>query len=79
MVTMAGDTDAARSDLDPHSRDVELVFNRRDTTTNNVEKNTVTNAELDDDANALSGGLKAWLNVLATFFMFISAWYAPPL
>jgi hypothetical protein len=40
----------------------------------NVGGNAVTDSGPAADPHPPSGGLKAWLYVLATFFMFISAW-----
>ena len=40
----------------------------------NVGGNAVRDARPAADPYPPSGGLKAWLYVLATFFMFISAW-----
>lgn len=70
---MSGNTAAAQHDLAPHNRDMGIEFDVRHTT-DNIEENIVTDAEPEDDANSPNGGLRAWLYVLATFFMFISAW-----
>lgn len=42
--------------------------------TNGVDQDAGRSTEPAIDAESGTGGLKAWLYVLATFFMFISAW-----
>ena len=41
---------------------------------NKTEDQTVDEAEPESDAPPPNGGAKAWLYVLAAFFIFISAW-----
>ena len=60
-----------------HSGDVpekKTEFDARDAANKTEKWYVKENAKPQNDAPIPSGGAKAWLYVLATFFMFISAW-----
>jgi len=73
LVTMSANTTIAQHDPTPHDRGMGTELDVRDAT-NNTEKEVVNDADAENDAHPISGGLKAWLYVLATFLMFVSAW-----
>ena len=60
-----------------HSSDVpkkNTELDARDVASKTEEKIVKEDTEPGNDAQTSSGALKAWSYVLATFFMFISAW-----
>ena len=83
MVSMSRGTTALDHDTAPQSTDMEhssdipekkTEFDARDAAKKTKEQTVKENAEPENDAPTPNGGPKAWLFVIATFLMFVSAW-----
>ena len=82
---MVENTATTEHDIAPQSTDMEIQhssdlsekkteLDARDSENQTVEETVRKDAEPENDGPPPNGGVKAWLCVLATLFMFISAW-----